>query len=177
MITQSSCITRLALSLIDCPLQAAALEWWIRRDGRSELQHDPYLMLAPHLQIALDEKKSGTPRFFYVGERSMTANLLGNNFTSAIHAGAWWDDGGYADAVSEVYSEISNTNEAVLEQVAAPIRPPVSVPYNPTVMLFYYRLCLPTRLENGQKTFTVVSSWNRTETQPTAALTYCHGEI
>lgn len=147
-------ISRHKLSEISCSLQAFAHSWWIQRDGVAELSEPTYLALAPYLQIALAPNERSIPSFFYVGELSLTAQILGHEFTPARHAGEWWDDGGYAAAVSGIYSEVAETQEPSLEAIKAHIR----LPGNHPIILNYHRMCLPTRLETGQTTITVVTS-------------------
>lgn len=160
-------ISRLTLSQVECPLQEAALKWWSSRSGVAELDNSEYLELAPHLQIALDAGKAGAPCFFYVGHRSLTAELLGNNFNASFHAGLWWDDGGYATAVSQSYAEVSSSKLPVLERIKAYIKLPASLDPRPRAFLDYVRLCLPTHLEDGTSTFSVVSTGSLAFGRPT----------
>ena len=157
--TARSFITRSSLAHLNCPLQKAALRWWKMRSGIAELECSTYLDLAPHMQIAMDNQRHGPPGFFYVGEQSWAAKLLGHNFTPAIHAGEWWDDGGYSEAISGIFPEVSATGEAALEEIKALVHLPVHImPSGAPVVLHYERLCLPTKLENGQSTFTVLTT-------------------
>ncbi len=157
--TARSLITRHSLSLMSYPMQQAAFHWWEDRRGYAELEHSPYVELVPHLQIAMDYKRNGPPQFFYVGEQSWAAKLLGHNFTPAIHAGEWWDDGGYSDAISGIFSEVSSSGEAALEEIKALVHLPAHImPSGAPVVLHYDRLALPTRLEDGQTTFTVLTT-------------------
>lgn len=151
-------ISQLNLSHVTCPVQQAALSWWKSRRGVAELDRADYLEMAPHLQLAVDAKRPGAPCFFYVGRRSLPAKLLGDKFNSRFHAGRWWDDGGYAEAVSESYQEVSATGEPMLEQITAPIDLPPYVQNHKQAVLDYARLCLPTFLEDGQRTFTVIAT-------------------
>lgn len=151
-------IERLSLKEINCPIQSAALDWWTRRQGIVDIDDQDYLALTPHLQLALDEGRKGAATFFYVGYQSMTAELLGEKFTVAEHAGRWWEDGGYAEAVSGAYEETSQSQQPVLEEIEAEIRLPARLYPEPCVTLHYDRLCLSTRLSNGQRTITVVAS-------------------
>ncbi len=156
-------IERLSLSELDCPIQTAALDWWTRSQGVADLDDPDYLALTPYLQLALDEDRQGAARFFYVGYQSMTAKLLGESFTAAVHAGQWWEDGGYAEAVSAAYDETSELKKPVLEEIEATIRLPATMHPEPSVVLHYDRLCLATVLANGQPTITVVTSERRTK--------------
>ncbi len=151
-------ITRLRLSDTVCPIQEAALSWWSARGGVAELDNPSYTELGPHLQLALDNDQAGAPTFFYVGDESLPAELLGDKFSSWYHAGGWWDDGGYAASVSDSYSEVSISGKPVLERITAPIQIPAYLHRHSTALLNYVRLCLPTRLENGQTTFTIVTT-------------------
>lgn len=157
--TARSFITRHSLLRMSCPLQQAALRWWQNRRGHAELNHAPYLELVPNLQIAMDHKQLGAPQFFYVGDQSWAAKLLGHNFTPAIHAGEWWDDGGYSDAISGIFSDVSSSQEAGFEEIKALVHLPAHImPSGAPVVLHYDRLTLPTRLEDGQTTFTVLTT-------------------
>ncbi|MCP5082428.1 MAG: hypothetical protein GY948_12100 [Alphaproteobacteria bacterium] len=124
----------------------------------AELDQPEYLDLVPHFQIAIDDNLAGPPNFFYVGEQSLTAKLLGHNFTPAMHAGEWWDDGGYAMAISDVFPDVSTTGEPTLEEIKAPILPPSHWPSRAPIVLHYDRLSLPSMLDDGQKTFTIVTT-------------------
>ena len=151
-------IARKSLARLSCPIQSAVLSWWSSRRGVAELNQPSYLNVVPHLQIAFDNAMPGPPNFFYVGEQSLTAKLLGENFTPARHAGEWWDDGGYANAISDVFLDVSSSGEPTLEEIKAPILPPEHWPSSSPIVLHYDRLCLPSMLENGQKTFTVITT-------------------
>ena len=159
-------IERLSLSQLDCPLQVAALNWWRRSGGLVDLNDVHYLTLAPHLQLAFDDNRKGAAQFFYVGAKSMPAEILGDKFSAALHAGQWWDDGGFAEAVSGGYEEASVSGKPVLEEVEATIRMPSSLHPKPLVRLHYDRLCLPSTLENGQRTLAVLTSEHRTRPKP-----------
>ncbi|MCP5082427.1 MAG: hypothetical protein GY948_12095 [Alphaproteobacteria bacterium] len=154
---ESPQISRLPLSGIDCPVQEAGLSWWNDRSGVAELNHDPYLAISPHLQLVIDEVRDGAPRFIYVGEQSFAAKLLGERCTSAFHAGEWWDDGGYAEAVSGSYDEVSKSGEPVLEEIKARVRLPERLYPISEATIHYERLCLRTCLANGMKTITVIT--------------------
>ncbi len=157
--TARSFITRHSLSRIDCPLKESALSWWKQRNGVAELAHSSYLNLAPHLQVAMDQGLGGSPQFFYVGAGSWAAKLLGHNFTPAMQAGEWWDDGGYSTAISGIFSDFSANQEAAFEEIKALVHLPRHImPSGSPVVLHYDRLSLPTTLENGQTTFTVVTT-------------------
>ncbi|MEM8688332.1 MAG: hypothetical protein AAGF81_13445 [Pseudomonadota bacterium] len=123
----------------------------------AELDHQPYLAMAPHLQLVVDEVREGAPRFFYVGEQSFAAELLGDSFTSAIHAGEWWDDGGYAEAVSGTYAQVSQCGEPVFEEIRATVRLPDALYPISEATIHYNRLCLRTCLANGMRTITVIT--------------------
>ncbi len=151
-------IARKKLGQLVCPVQRAALSWWTSRSGVADVKQSSYLALAPHLQIAIDNNHFGPPNFFYVGEQSLTARLLGENFTPAMHAGEWWDDGGYALAISDVFADVSSTGEPSLEEIKAPILPPSHWPSASPIVLHYDRLTLPSMLDDGQKTFTVITT-------------------
>ncbi len=150
-------ISRIPISKINCSLQDACLSWWRERGGVAELDHTDYLALTPHLQLALRSGQNASPRFFYVGEKSFAAQVLGDAFTTATHAGEWWDDGGYADAVSEAYEEASDTGVPVFEDIKATIKLPDRLYPISEATIHYRRLCLRTSLENGQETVTVIT--------------------
>ncbi len=151
--TASPYISRSSLSKISCPLQTAALGWWQRRAGVAELDEPFYQSLAPNFQIAMPTQGEIAPTFFFVGEQSLTAQILGNKFTPAMSAGEWWDDGGYAEAVSSIYIEVTETGEPSLEEIKAHIRLPGDAP----IILNYQRMCLPTSFESGEATITVIT--------------------
>lgn len=150
-------ISRRPLSEIVCPVQGAGLDWWKARSGVAELDHEPYLAVAPHLQLVVDEVREGAPRFFYVGEQSFAAELLGESFTSAIQAGEWWDDGGYAEAVGSTYEQVSQTGEPAFEEIRATVRLPDTLYPISEATIHYSRLCLRTCLANGMRTITVIT--------------------
>ncbi len=150
-------ISQRPLSKIECPVQRASLEWWKARSGVAELDHQPYLAVAPHLQLVVDEVRHGAPRFFYIGRESFAAELLGESFTSAIHAGEWWDDGGYAEAVSETYERVSQSGEPAFEEIRATVRLPDALYPISQATIHYSRLCLRTCMANGMKTITVIT--------------------
>ncbi len=150
-------IARRPISNLDSSLLAAGLAWWKDRSGIADLSDPAYLALAPHLQLAIDETRAGIPRFFYVGERSFAAELLGESFTSASHAGEWWEDGGYAEAVSDSYEEVAQTGDPVLEEIKATVQLPPRLYPVAEATIHYQRLCLRTRLASGMKTITVIT--------------------
>ncbi len=150
-------ISQRPLPKIDCPVQQASLAWWRARSGVAELDHQPYLAVAPHLQLVVDEVRDGAPRFFYVGEQSFAAELLGESFTSAIQAGEWWDDGGYAEAVGQTYELVSQSGEPAFEEIRASVRMPDALYPISEATIHYSRLCLPTCLANGMRTITVIT--------------------
>ncbi len=158
-------IAKLTFAHLECPVQTAVLDWWARSRGIADLNDPNYLALTPHLQVALDGNKRRAARFIYVGHKSMPAEMLGKDFTSAVHAGEWWDDGGYAEAVSGAYEEVSENRKPVLEEIRASLRPPSSNYSAQTLSLHYDRLCLATAFSSGQRTITVVTSQHRTKPQ------------
>lgn len=146
-------ISRASLTGISCPLMDAAYSWWQRRSGVAELNEPSYMALVQNFQIATLSPNPSTPFFFFVGEQSLTAQILGHKFTPAMRAGEWWDDGGYADAVSASYREVMETGTPSLEDIKAYIR----LPGEASIILNYQRMCLPTTLETGDATVTVVT--------------------
>ncbi len=158
MLTQPH-ITKLNFAQLECPVQTAVLEWWTRSQGIADLNDPDYIALTPYLQVAIDEKKPGAARFIYVGPQSMPAEFLGNDFTSAVSAGEWWDDGGYTNAISGIFSEVSANKEAAFEEIKALVHLPRHImPSGSPVVLHYDRLSMPTSFENGQTTFTVLTT-------------------
>ncbi len=152
--SREATISRKALSAIDCPIQENALSCWIELGGLSDSEFGPYAKLVPHLQIMRDCGREGPPPFIYVGDQSATAKVLGPYFSTFYQGGGWHDDGGYGDAVSGIFSEISDVQKPALESIKARVLMPNGKP----IGLIYDRLSLPTSFPDGLRTFTIVAT-------------------
>ena len=132
-------------------LLQAALHWHRASDGVYDV-NDPNLSeLQEHIQISADVADSWPPPYLLVGRKSTTAQLFGSEFAKHVAGQPGVPDRTFENLVNARYQHVSESGEAAFDTVTCTIIPPNCAPMG----LVYDRLILPSRFNDGARTFSV----------------------
>ncbi len=129
----------------------AALDWHHSSGGTYDL-NDPILTkLQEHIQISADVPGSWPPPFLLIGRKSTTAELFGSDFAKFVAGQPGLPDRTFENLVNARYRHVSESGESAFDTITCTIVPPNRQP----VGLVYDRLILPSKFNDGSRTFSV----------------------
>ncbi len=138
------------------PLLRAAWRLWEDNGGEISDQAEGFARLLPHMQISIPGEHGDQQRFFWVGERSTTAQMFGRHWalTQATAAASIPDERLEAAVIGD-YRVVLESGTPRLDDISTTIRRPDGE----RVHLPYRRLILPSRLRTGRPVFNVATLW------------------